>query len=393
MISKSDLSAGALWVIDRLEARGYEAYIVGGSVRDMLMGIAPHDFDITTNATPDEVTAAFDGERIIETGLKHGTVTVLYENEPIEITTYRIEGAYTDNRHPSTVSFTKSIEEDLSRRDFTVNAIGYNPKSGLVDIYGGCEDIQNRIIRCVGVPEERFREDGLRILRALRFASVLGFDIEKATEEAIHGEKELLQNISRERVFSELTKLLCGKNVCGILLRFGDVMKEIIDTYRDLDFSFMSSLENDRITRYAAMLSAFCDGDAAASALRTLKADRKLILSVRELIANIHSDLDAKHLLGALGKEQTYRLLDIRRARGLKSAADKCEVDRIIADGECFCLEMLNITGSDLINLGFPCGSGIGKALDILLHGVMECGLENTYDALEKQALIIKNNI
>ncbi len=211
-----------------LENAGYCAYIVGGCVRDSIMGKTPNDWDMTTSATPDETRAVFKKFRTIATGIKHGTITVLIDDDPVEITTMRVDGEYSDNRHPESVSFTKKIEDDLSRRDFTVNAIAYNPKTGIIDPFGGQKDIENKIIRCVGDPNIRFNEDALRILRAIRFSSVLGFNIDKGTSQSVISNRSLLQNISKERIRIELIKLLCGKNIEKILTDYKSVIFEII---------------------------------------------------------------------------------------------------------------------------------------------------------------------
>ena len=208
-----------------LDAAGYEAFLVGGAVRDYVRSCSPaKDWDITTNALPEQVEEAFAGYRLIETGLKHGTVTVVIDHEPLEITTYRIDGDYTDHRHPDSVSFTRNLKDDLERRDFTMNALAYNPKTGIVDLVGGQEDIENGLIRCVGDPDRRFQEDGLRMLRALRFASVFEMQIEEQTAAAIHRNKELLKGIAAERIQVEVTRLLCGKGVADVLRSFADVL-------------------------------------------------------------------------------------------------------------------------------------------------------------------------
>ena len=194
--------------LDRLTAAGWEAYVVGGAVRDALRGCAAGDWDITTNAEPAQVERVFAGERLIETGLRHGTVTVLLDGLPLEITTYRVDGDYTDHRRPDAVRFTRSLREDLLRREFTMNALAYHPRTGLVDVCGGAEDIARGVVRCVGEPDRRFQEDGLRILRALRVASVLGCQIAPETAAAIHRNRALLQYLAAERVRSELKKLL-----------------------------------------------------------------------------------------------------------------------------------------------------------------------------------------
>lgn len=222
--------------LDMLESAGHEAWVVGGCVRDSLMGIIPHDYDITTSALPAETEQAFAGYRLIETGLKHGTVTVLAVGSPIEITTYRVDGEYRDSRRPERVTFTRNIRDDVSRRDFTMNGIAYNPKQGYFDEFGGAEDIKAGVIRCIGKPEKRFREDALRILRGLRFSASLGFEIEENTARAMHDTRELLNKISAERVFSELCGLLTGRNshrnIFRVLTEFRDIAAVIIPEFR-----------------------------------------------------------------------------------------------------------------------------------------------------------------
>lgn len=222
--------------LDMLESAGHEAWVVGGCVRDSLMGIIPHDYDITTSALPAETEQVFAGYRLIETGLKHGTVTVLADGSPIEITTYRVDGEYRDSRRPERVTFTRNIRDDVSRRDFTMNGIAYNPKQGYFDEFGGAEDIKAGVIRCIGKPEKRFREDALRILRGLRFSASLGFEIEENTARAMHDTRELLNKISAERVFSELCGLMTGRNshrnIFRVLTEFRDIAAVIIPEFR-----------------------------------------------------------------------------------------------------------------------------------------------------------------
>ena len=223
--------------LEMLESAGYEAWVVGGCVRDSLMGITPHDYDITTSALPEETEQVFAGYRLIETGLKHGTVTVLADGDPIEITTYRVDGEYRDSRRPERVTFTRNIRDDVSRRDFTMNGIAYNPKRGYFDEFGGAEDIKSGVIRCIGEPERRFREDALRILRGLRFSASLGFEIEENTARAMHDTRELLNKISAERIFSELCGLLTGRNshrnIFRVLTEFRDIAAVIIPEFRE----------------------------------------------------------------------------------------------------------------------------------------------------------------
>lgn len=224
-------------VLDMLENAGYEAFIVGGCVRDSLMGNTPHDYDITTSALPEETERVFSGMRLIETGMKHGTVTVIADGSPVEITTYRVDGEYHDSRRPDHVSFTRSLREDIARRDFTVNGIAYSPKRGMFDYFGGAEDIRRRVIRCIGEPEKRFHEDALRILRGLRFSASLGFEIEKYTALAMLDSRELLLNISAERIFSELSGMLTGReswhNIRRVMSRFRDIFAVIIPELRE----------------------------------------------------------------------------------------------------------------------------------------------------------------
>ena len=208
----TELSKAAEKAIFMLEKAGFKAFAVGGCVRDFLLGKKPTDFDITASALPEETKAVFKNEPVIETGIKHGTVTVLMEGEPLEITTFRIDKNYSDNRHPKEVLFTRSLSEDLSRRDFTINALAFSQNTGIIDLFGGVSDLEHGIIRTVGNPDKRFGEDALRIMRALRFAAVLGFEIEEKTALSIKKNCALLKNISAERVFLELSKLLCGKD-------------------------------------------------------------------------------------------------------------------------------------------------------------------------------------
>ncbi|MEG2193020.1 MAG: CCA tRNA nucleotidyltransferase, partial [Oscillospiraceae bacterium] len=223
-----NLPTAAISVIEILQQNGFEAFAVGGCVRDALMGKACHDIDITTDALPEQVACAFGNYPVIPTGIKHGTVTVMIKNEPVEITTYRTEGEYTDLRRPDKVSFVGDIRMDLARRDFTINAICYNPQMGVCDYQQGCEDVKNKVIRCVGQARKRFSEDPLRILRGLRFSSVLEFSIENATEKAMFEMAPLLKNVSGERLLCEMSKLLCGKGIKEVLLKYSDILSVII---------------------------------------------------------------------------------------------------------------------------------------------------------------------
>ena len=219
-------------IIDRLNSRGVFAYAVGGAVRDCVLGLAPDDWDVASSALPEEIESAFSDYRVIETGIKHGTVSVVAGGNVVEITTFRKESGYSDNRHPDAVEFVGDIAEDLRRRDFTVNSLAYNEKDGLIDLYGGLSDIENKIIRTVGNAEERFSEDSLRILRAVRFSSKLGFSIEEQTLAAAEKMKSRLENVSAERIFSELVKTLCGKDVFNALMNYREIIAEIVPEIR-----------------------------------------------------------------------------------------------------------------------------------------------------------------
>lgn len=225
---KIDIPQYARTALDMLHENGFKAYIVGGCVRDALLGKTPNDYDVCTDCTPDMMKKVFDGYPTIQTGIKHGTLTVLIDRKPLEITTFRSDGKYSDHRKPDCVSFEKELSEDLKRRDFTINALCYNQREGLVDMFGGTSDLENKIIRCVGKAQDRFDEDALRIMRAMRFSAVLDFDIQSDASEAIHEQKLLLNAISAERIASELKKLLCAKDPARILIDYRDVMAVII---------------------------------------------------------------------------------------------------------------------------------------------------------------------
>ena len=243
---------GAKRILRVLSDAGYGSYIVGGCVRDLLLGKAPHDWDICTSAKPDETIAALDGMHIVKTGLKHGTVTVILEDGSYEVTTFRVDGVYKDNRHPENVRFVADIREDLARRDFTVNAMAYNETTGIIDPFGGMEDLKNGVIRCVGDARARFEEDALRIMRALRFSSTYGFSVGSSTSDAIHAQKDLLNNIANERINAELCKTLTGKGVLGVLTEYADVMQTVIPKFANV---FLSSSITDIISTASTSIS------------------------------------------------------------------------------------------------------------------------------------------
>ena len=316
------LPEGVCFVLDRLETCGFRADIVGGCVRDRMRGVEAHDYDITTDATPEQMQAVFHDMRTIETGIRHGTLTVLYKNEPYEITTYRTEGTYTDHRHPDGVSFSRQLSDDLCRRDFTVNAMCYHPVRGVTDLYGGQDDLRRRLLRCVGDPERRLEEDALRILRALRFSSVLDFSIEEATARAIHEKKQLLHAVSAERIYIELKKLLMGVRVTDVLMQYRDVLDEIVPTLRDLPLSLSALPMLPTVElRFCALFAAAPDAEerflAACDRLRTDRALRRTGEQLLPLVKSPTGDRrDLLRCLFSLGEEGTEQLLLLRYALG-----------------------------------------------------------------------------
>ena len=415
---------------------GFEAYIVGGCVRDALRGAAPHDWDCTTNAKPEEICACFRDFHVIETGLQHGTVTVVIDHMPIEITTYRIDGVYADHRRPDTVTFTDSLTDDLARRDFTVNAMAYHPERGLIDPYHGADDLQANIIRCVGSPRDRFDEDGLRILRAMRFASVLDFTIEEGTENAVHAQKTLLHHISAERIDTELTKLLCGTGAERVLTDFADVLFAVLpelepmhgfdqcNPHHDYDvythtLKTVAACPPEPVLRWAALLHdsgkphtftqdergghfyghAAVSKEIAGRALKAMKCDRKrfdrvlLLVDQHDLVMN-GTEKQLKRIVRKLGDEAAEQLLLLHKADVTAQAACHraeriAESDRLLAilaklreEDACMSLKQLAVTGGDLIALGIPQGKAVGEMLNCLLEAVIDGALPNEHDAL-----------
>ncbi len=359
-------------VLDRLCENGEKAYVVGGSLRDMLLGKKPHDFDLASSAEPMRACEIFSDMRVIKTGLAHGTVTVLSGGQPIELTTFRVDGKYLDMRRPDSVIFTRRIEDDLSRRDFTVNAMAYNENDGLIDLFGGKEDLNNKIIRTVGDPYERFSEDALRIMRAFRFSAQLDFEIEEKTLEAAGSLAEKLSFIAKERIFSELLRLICSPSPEKPLKQMRDlgvfeyVFENFVPSERAIEL--LSKAQNDEMSRLSLF---FCDSDreAARKELVFLKASGrqrsasyivdalKLSYSTREdmakLRARLSSDADVVLRLSVLlgnSNESALALLD---------------------DNTPYSISQLAISGDDLISLGYS-GREIGKTLARLLDAVIE---------------------
>lgn len=432
-------------LIARLEQAGYSAYAVGGCVRDSLMSLQPHDWDLCTSALPEQMLEVFRGEHVAETGLKHGTLTVIVGHVPYEITTFRTDGNYTDHRHPDSVSFVKDVAEDLSRRDFTVNAMAYSARTGLVDLFGGQEDLARRVIRCVGVPRERFREDALRILRALRFASVFDFSLDPETEEALRALAPTLENVAAERIREELLKLLCGPGAGRILRAFPDVLSVIIPDLRpmigydqrnhhhhfDLWEHTVQTVENvpaEPDLRLAMLLhdtgkpavcvlddkgEAHYRGHQAVSAgiadrvTEALRCDRetrdRVILLVRNHDIRMRTESGAVNLdrsfllrrLNRFGEKDLRALIRIHRADRIATGYSSREredrrmaermdaLDALLAEHPCFTLRDLAVNGRDMQALGLR-GPDVGSALQQLLEAVMDGKVPNEKDTLNE---------
>ncbi len=383
-----DYPSNVSFVIDRLEERGHEAFIVGGSVRDSLMGRIPNDYDVTTSALPEEILDAFSDTRTIPTGLKHGTVTVISAGEPIEVTTYRIDGEYLDSRHPSSVLFTDSITADLSRRDFTVNAMAYSKKRGLVDPFGGKEDIKRGVIRAVGEPRRRFSEDSLRILRAFRFAAQLDFSIDAPTLDAAGAEAEGLSRIAAERKSVELLKLIVSDTPSYAL--FG-MMRSGIFPYVFGEYcpseTLISALDREELSQRAALavLLLECDGERRSGILRSLKLPTKLISGCETICRRLSEGLPsgesgARRLIGGCG-ELIEDLISAAKALSVLDPALESAVVENLRRGSCTTAAELAVSGSDIIKMGIS-GKAVGEILAYLLEAVIEDPEKNEKDML-----------
>lgn len=433
-------------ILKRLENAGFSAFVVGGCVRDHLMGNAPYDFDITTSALPNETKRVFADCRVIDTGIKHGTVTVLYKGVSTEITTYRTDGEYSDGRHPDSVTFSRNIEDDLSRRDFTMNGIAYSPKTGFTDPFGGMSDIEAGIIRCIGEPEKRFSEDALRILRALRFSSVLGFPIEERTADAVRALKRNLRKVSAERIFAELKRLLCGGDVKRVMLDFADVFAEIIPPLgTEIGFDQGSKYHNSTLWEHTAraveaapptaemrLAMLFHDigkpscrsvgedgechyyghGDVSArmteEILRVLKCDNSTRERVVEIVKyhDIPVDTSHKYIKRQLAKHGSEVFADIMHAHIADDSAkhDFCReripkareviriAEEIAAQKPCLSVRTLAVSGDDLRGI-VPPSPLMGEVLSRLLSEVVDEKLPNEKDTLLKRAAqLVKEN-
>ena len=434
------IPTGARKIIARLEQHGYEAYIVGGCVRDSLMGKRPSDWDICTSARAEEMMALFEDKRVIPTGIQHGTLTILAEDGAYEVTTFRIDGEYLDHRHPKSVAFTRELAEDLSRRDFTINAMAWHPERGLIDLFGGVEDLRDRLVRAVGDPVQRFNEDGLRMLRMVRFATVLDFDYDPATYDAVRKQGHLLQYISKERIQVELNKILLAAHpargledlytlgmypyiipmMCHTvgfaqrgghhfldvfehsLLAVGVIAPELVlrltmllhDIGKPFVWDSSESLSYDRFDDHAAV-----SAKLAGKILRDLKYDNATRKDVVELIAH-HNDIllpdpvNVRRALARLGEVQTRRLVQVKvadliahdlageREKILALFAEISDViDEVVARGDCTSVKTLAIGGQDMMALGLS-GRAIGQMLNAALELVLEKPEMNTRETL-----------
>lgn len=435
-------------IIDTLNAAGYEAYAVGGCVRDSVLGREPQDWDITTSAKPEEVKALFP--RTVDTGLQHGTVTIMQDREGFEVTTYRIDGAYEDSRHPKKVIFTPNLEEDLKRRDFTINAMAYNDDTGLVDLYGGMADMEAGIIRCVGNPRERFGEDALRMLRALRFSAQLGYAIEENTREGIRELADTLEKISAERIQTELVKMLVSAKPdtlrdayrLGVTRVFFPEFDKAMETEQNHPHHIYSVGEHilhslafvkpDKVLRLAMLFHdigkpetittdsngvnhfkghALMSADKCKEILRRLKFDNDTIGQVSRLVLyhdygmGVKPDMQmVRRAINKIGEDIFDKYLDVRLA-DILSQSDYMRQDkldnlnewkalyhRVLEENQCVSMKNLAISGSDLIAAGMKPGKEMGEVLRRLFDLVLENPSLNTKDALLDEYVKMKSD-
>lgn len=422
-------------ILDVLKKAGFEAYIVGGCVRDTLMKRPFDDTDITTNALPEQIIEVFREYKTVPTGIKHGTVTVISDGTPYEITTYRIDGEYTDSRRPDSVKFTANLRDDLARRDFTINAIAMNSKGEISDFFGGAEDIRKKIIRCVGSPEKRFTEDALRIMRAIRFSAQLGFEIETETAKAIHQMKNRLKNISKERIIQELDKLICGKNCLNVLMEYSDVISTIIPEFENcIGFEqhspyhkytvwehiarAVNSAPSDNVKMRRALLfhdiakplcakfdetgrghfkkHAEIGAEMTRDIMKRLKYDSESIAYSTVLIKHhsekIFTKTEIKKMMSTIGDGLFFELMEMKkcdnsakndfvREENIQLDENIRTAEKIIENNECRSLHMLDINGNDLVKTGLK-GAEIGSTLKELLNLVIEEKLPNEHEIL-----------
>lgn len=390
------MDAGAAELLHALHAAGHAAYVVGGCVRDSLLGLTPHDWDLCTSALPQQVMELFGAQRCIPTGLQHGTVTVKQSGALYEITTFRTEGTYTDGRHPDEVHFVPDVREDLARRDLTINAMAYNEKEGLVDPFGGQADLQSGIVRAVGVPRQRFTEDALRILRLYRFAARFGFAIDPPTAQAAQELCAHLDCVSVERIEEELAKLLSAPAPAAyldkkiLLVILPELSSEALAAAKPVVDACPAGAENLPIRLAALLLSLGEDG--IRRTLRRLRCSNACIeetaVLVREAVPGVPVSLNiyARRLLGKYNLCTVQRLAALGTALQPERAADFAVLselaEQLDADGVCCRVSQLAVNGRDLMAAGVPAGPGIRKVLEALLDGVIREEYPNERKAL-----------
>lgn len=388
-----DIPLNVVKLINILEASSFEAYAVGGCVRDSLMNQTPNDWDICTSALPDRMKQCFKNFRTVETGLKHGTLTVIADGEPYEITTFRRDGEYRDHRHPEQVEFVSDLQTDLSRRDFTVNAMAVHPEKGVVDFCGGIDDLNKKIIRCVGNPDLRFTEDALRIMRGVRFASTLGFSIAEETEKSILKNAHLLKEIAAERITVELKKTVTGKNAPYIMKKYRAVfaqripewLKYSVEEWNNL-CGCLENLPQDVSLRLTVLYSG-AETEDIRNSLRNLKFEKavqeEIVVLKESLNIKLCPDLSSMcRFLNKLGEERGKKALLLRESLyGSQEENFKC-MEQVISEKRCFTLRDLAVSGNDLCELGFKSGREIGDMLNFLLQKVMNGELKNDKETL-----------
>ena len=379
-------------VLNVLHENGHEAYVVGGCVRDALMGREPNDWDVTTSALPEVTMSLFEkrsGFRAIPTGIKHGTITVISRGEHIETTTFRIDGEYTDCRRPDHVDFTDSLKEDLARRDFTMNAIAYSAEAGICDPYGGEADIRAGLIRCVGDPYKRFSEDALRIMRAVRFASVLGFSVDPATAEAALALRGQLEHVAWERIHAELEKLLAGSYASRVIREFFPIMCQIMPELEGCDMDKICTLVEKLHGATQPMMLAgllFAGGDAD-KALHRLRFSKQIITRTTKILAHYRTPLPDKPSVRRFcrnaGTDFAEEIICFGIISGTMNVSALEMALEVLRDGDCISLNALRINGKVLRSMGVP-PKDIGRTLEWLLEGVMDDRLENRGAVLKR---------
>ena len=374
-------------LIDLLNQNHYSAYVVGGAIRNALLGLPIHDYDLTTDATPDEMLQVFSSYRLFKTGIQHGTITVLSNGQPVEITTFRSENTYEDHRHPSTVSFSNNIKEDCKRRDFTINALCYNNSEGLIDFFGGIEDLQHKIIRCIGNANERIDEDALRILRALRFAGRLSFTIEENTATAIHKQKQLLHYISEERIHNEWVGILETNALSSILTEYSDVIQVFIPELKENIIQVsLTSINQSPLNANIRMAILLKDISNAKEILEHLKysgAEQTVILScIRNSECKLSSKIELKQFLSTLNIPfNTYHQYRIAIDSNYQRENIHAYYQEIQNMHEPYQLKDLSIDGNTVKELGYQ-GKDIKDILQRCLNTVIENPENNTIEYL-----------